>query len=448
MFSRVNLLLGYSFFRVAAGLSVILLVFLGLFWMLATSVLEDTFFEANVAELYSLSAELERGDLHAHGDDVLWGVGDDIDPLIYQAFQENQGELHQWATDEAGDEREQDLFDEDDPGDGDRGEVDIFEFVHHGHHYIGEMSVVDGQLQYVALNVDHQFERIDDLNIGLFSVAVVTFISAAVLSYLFAVASQRKLVKIQAALSQLSAGDMGARCALPPGRDDISELAQSLDRALARLEIATEQTRLFGKNLAHDLRTPLARLRAHLERVEPHSDQLVAALREVDRVASIIDAMMRIARLQVDSSTVKFAPVNLARFAQRLHETYAPVLPAHKHLVLKVMGDSSVNADEVLLEQAVTNLLQNAIVYGGDTITLFTSAGEVGISDDGPGVPEAQFEEIIKPSVRLDSSRGSDGAGLGLAFVKAVSDHHGSALMIEALQPHGLKVSMRFDKTT
>ena len=141
MFSRVNLLLGYSFFRVAAGLSGILLVFLGLFWMLATSVLEDTFFEANVAELYSLSAELERGDLHAHGDDVLWGVGDDIDPLIYQAFQENQGELHQWATDEAGDEREQDLFDL--PWEsGDVALIDNYQVMHGRRPFSGRRSVL------------------------------------------------------------------------------------------------------------------------------------------------------------------------------------------------------------------------------------------------------------------------------------------------------------------
>lgn len=71
--------------------------------------------------------------------------------------------------------------------------------------------------------------------------------------------------------------------------------------------------------------------------------------------------------------------------------------------------------------------------------------GVIGISDDGPGVPEDQFAEIIKPSVRLDPSRGADGAGLGLAFVKAVADHHGARLAVEALMPRGIKFSLHFD---
>ena len=93
-----------------------------------------------------------------------------------------------------------------------------------------------------------------------------------------------------------------------------------------------------------------------------------------------------------------------------------------------------------MLEQAIANLLQNAIVHGGDCITLFTSNGVIGISDDGPGVPEDQFDEIIKPSVRLDPSRGEDGAGLGLAFVKAVADHHGARLAVEAVDAAGTQV--------
>ena len=120
-------------------------------------------------------------------------------------------------------------------------------------------------------------------------------------------------------------------------------------------------------------------------------------------------------------------------------------MPERKTLLLETDGDWVVRADEVLLEQAIANLLQNAIVHGGDCITLFTSNGVIGISDDGPGVLEDQFDEIIKPSVRLDPSRGEDGAGLGLAFVKAVADHHGARLALERLMPRGLKCSLQFD---
>ena len=119
-------------------------------------------------------------------------------------------------------------------------------------------------------------------------------------------------------------------------------------------------------------------------------------------------------------------------------------MPERKTLLLEVDGDWVIRADEVLLEQAIANLLQNAIVHGGDYITLFTSNGVIGISDDGPGVLEDQFDEIIKPSVRLDPSRGEDGACLGLAFVKAVADHHCARLVVEALTPRGIKFSLQF----
>jgi signal transduction histidine kinase len=304
----------------------------------------------------------------------------------------------------------------------------------------------DGQtLQYVAVNAEHQHERIEALNAAILFMTIAIFVSVMVVFYAIALSSQRKVTKIQTALDLLSDGDTGARCGLPQGNDDISSIAQQLDRALERLEVVTEQTRLFGKNLAHDLRTPLARLRASLEGSEKRHDDLTAALTEIDRIASIIDAMMRIARLQSEVSAASVTPLSLSSFAQRLYETYEPVLPERKTLLLEIDGDWVIRADEVLLEQAIANLLQNAIVHGGDFITLFTAKGVIGISDDGQGVPEDQFDEIIKPSVRLDPSRGEDGAGLGLAFVKAVADHHAARLVVEALTLRGIKFSLQFD---
>ena len=443
-------LFSYSYFRLAASLSGIFLVFQGLVWVLVTSSLEETFLEANISELYSLTLELEKGGLHAHGGDFIWGVGDNIDPSIQRAFKEEQsgGSVlfeadHNLEIDETvfglGDE-DQDFAD-DDEGDGNAFEWGLFEFVYNGQRYLGEMSSNEGTQQYVAVNIDHQHERIEALNVALLFTTIATFLIAMGISYAIAFASQRKVTKIQTALSLLSSGDMGARCDLPPSNDDVSNIAQRLDEALERLQAVTEQTKLFGKNLAHDLRTPLARLRASLEGINRDHD-VAPALAEVDRIALIVDGMMRIARLQSEANTTSLAPINLKSFAQRLHETYEPVLPERKTLVLEMDEDSVVMADEVLLEQAIANLLQNAIVYGGDCITLFGSNGAIGISDDGPGVPEDQFDEIIKPSVQLDPSRGAAGAGLGLAFVKAVADHHGGTLRLRGVSPKGFEASL------
>ena len=439
----LNALFRYSYFRLVASLSVVFLVFQGLVWVLATSTLEETFWEANITELYSLTLELERGGLHAHGDDVLWGVGDDIDPLIFEAFKHSRAEQDDWMESAGNEFAMQALSSEDEESN--YQDDELFNFTFEGKNYFGEMSLIAGKLRFVALNVDHQHRHLTNLNAGILGVTLATFLLLVAISYLMAVASQRRLAAIQRALSLLSDGDLSARCDLPPNNDDLSTISLQLDDALERLEVVTEQTRLFGRNLAHDLRTPLARLRASLEGSQKSHDDFAATLTEVDRIASIIDAMMRIARLQSEVSTASVTPLPLNSFAQRLYETYEPVLPERKTLLLETDGDWVIRADEVLLEQAIANLLQNAIIHGGDCITLFTSKGVIGISDDGPGVPEDQFAEIIKPSVRLDPSRGADGAGLGLAFVKAVADHHGARLAVEALMPCGIKFSLHFD---
>ena len=444
-------LIRQSYFRLAASLLGVFLVFQGLVWALVSSTIEDTFWEG---ELHALTLQLEMGQLHDHGGDVLWGVGDNIDPSIRGAFMDGKREdtflpgfvsvleLYE-AVFHVEDEDLQ--LEDSDEEEGSLAWGEIFEFAYEGESYIGEMSS-DGQtLQYVAVNAEHQHERIEALNAAILFMTIAIFVSVMVVFYAIALSSQRKVTKIQTALDLLSDGDTGARCGLPPGNDDLSSIAQQLDRALERLEVVTEQTRLFGKNLAHDLRTPLARLRASLEGSEERHDDLTAALTEVDRIASIIDAMMRIARLQSEVSAASVKPLSLSSFAQRLYETYEQVLPERKTLLLEIDGDWVIRADEVLLEQAIANLLQNAIVHGGDFITLFTAKGVIGISDDGQGVPEDQFDEIIKPSVRLDPSRGEDGAGLGLAFVKAVADHHAARLVVEALTLRGIKFSLQFD---
>lgn len=455
MFSIPKFVFRHSFFRLAAGFSAIFLIFQCLFWLLIVSSLEETFWEANVSELYALTLELERGDLHGHGEDVLWGTGVDIHPTIQGAFNEEQRKELEWVDRDdifevyegffGAKERSQEV-EGGGEGQDDLSEWEIFEFTYEGSNYFGTMRADHEEWQYVALNIDHQLERVESLNAGMFYTVAATFFLAIVISYFIARSSQRKISKIQTALSMFAEGDLNARCNLSAVDDDISSIGRSLDGAFVRLQVVTEQTRLLGRNIAHDLRTPLARLRATLEGMNTtSSDKQSLALNEVDRIASIIDAMMRIARLQGETNMATFRHIDLKSFAQRLYETYAPILPPEKALVLDIHGEISIQADEVLLEQAIANLLQNAIVYGGDSITLFTSNRAIGISDDGPGVPEDQFDEIIKPSVRLDPCRGEDGAGLGLAFVKAVADHHDARLVIEALTPRGLKFSLQFD---
>jgi signal transduction histidine kinase len=118
--------------------------------------------------------------------------------------------------------------------------------------------------------------------------------------------------------------------------------------------------------------------------------------------------------------------------------------------VLENKSTGYVTADRQMLIQAVANLIQNAIVHGGDEITLFAQTDRsievLGVFDNGKGVPADQYDEIIKPMVRLDTARKTDGTGLGLALVRAVADRHGAQLQLSENKPSGLWATMKFSK--
>jgi len=199
-------LIRQSYFRLVASLSGVFLVFQGLVWVLVSSIIEETLWEANIAELYSLTLELERGHLHDHGGDVLWGVGDHIDPSIRRAFMDGKREdsflpgfVHVFELYEAVFHVEdEDLqFEDSAEEEGSLAWGEIFEFAYEGESYIGEMSS-DGQtLQYVAVKIDHQRERIEAVSAGIFFTTIITFVSLVAISYVIALSSQRKVQEIE-----------------------------------------------------------------------------------------------------------------------------------------------------------------------------------------------------------------------------------------------------------
>ena len=204
------------------------------------------------------------------------------------------------------------------------------------------------------------------------------------------------------------------------------------------------QTRHLGASIAHDLRTPLARLHARLESL-PEGPERAAALAEAAQLSGIFDTVMRIARIEAQQGTDRFAPVDLALLASDLHDTFAPVVEdAGKRLRLDLAQPATLPGDRQMLVQALANLLQNALVHGGPEITLFARGRTIGVSDNGAGVPPETHAEIVKPMVRLDQARSTAGSGLGLALVRAVADRHGARLHLEPVTPSGLRVALKF----
>ncbi|MEO1637918.1 MAG: HAMP domain-containing sensor histidine kinase [Pseudomonadota bacterium] len=277
--------------------------------------------------------------------------------------------------------------------------------------------------------------------------ALVIAISLAI-GLVAGVLAQRRLARIDGTLTLLAAGDLSARTGNQRARDDLDDIARQLDRTAGELESLVAQTRHLSASLAHDLRTPLARLRSRLE-VLPDGPEREDALEEAARLSQIFDTIMRVARIEAAQGKDGFAPVDLGELVAELEEIFGPVVEDEgKTLRTAVSSPEHVQADRQMLVQAMANLIQNALVHGGKEITLIAKGAMIGVADNGDGVDPQQYGEIIKPMVRLDQARGTDGSGLGLALVRAVADRHGATLMLapqsEGEERPGLRVILKF----
>ncbi|MEY1554122.1 ATP-binding protein [Yoonia sp. R2331] len=296
----------------------------------------------------------------------------------------------------------------------------------------------------VAVPLEESEETRELLAGILWTTAAVVIVLALALGLGTGLLAQRRLRRINHTLGQLAAGDLTARTGHARNRDDLDDIARQLDVTAGALERLVTQTRHLGASIAHDLRTPLARLRAQLEML-PEDDARGAALEEAGKLAAIFDTIMRVARIEAAQGSDGFEPVSLADLAAELAEVFGPVIEdGGKTLTLDVGPAATVQADRQMLMQAMANLIQNALVHGGDAITLHARGLRLGLSDNGPGVPPEAYAEIVKPMVRLDAARSTEGSGLGLALVRAVAERHGARLDLGAANPTGLRVTLDF----
>ncbi|MEL6681252.1 MAG: HAMP domain-containing sensor histidine kinase [Pseudomonadota bacterium] len=278
----------------------------------------------------------------------------------------------------------------------------------------------------------------------LWTTAAVVMVLILAVGFVAGALAQVRLSRIDKTLGRLAQGDLSARTGHTRSKDDLDDVARQLDVTAAELERLVMQTRHLSASIAHDLRTPLARLQAQLEML-PDGEARGAALEESGRLSDIFDTIMRVARIEAAQGTDGFESVEISELLNEVAEIFGPVIEDEgKTLVVDVTEADRIQADRQMLVQALANLIQNALVHGGETITLFSNGTSFGVADNGQGVASDMFSEIIKPMVRLDAARTRDGSGLGLALVRAVADRHGAKLELSQNQPSGLKVTLNF----
>ncbi len=296
----------------------------------------------------------------------------------------------------------------------------------------------------IAVPLDDSEDALDLLGGVLWSTAGVVLVFVLLIGLGAGLLAQRRFQRIKVTLDDLAAGDLQARTGVSRSSDDLGDVALQLDATASELERLVVQTRNLSASLAHDLRTPLARLQARLEAL-PNGEERSAALEEASRLSGIFDTIMRVARIEAGQGHEGFEALKLGELAREVAEIFGPVVEDNaKTIILEVANPATLQADRKMLIQAMANLIQNAIVHGGSQITLFANGTSIGVSDDGEGVDPSHFEEIIKPMVRLDAARHSDGSGLGLALVRAVADRHNARLQLAQENPHGLRVTINF----
>ena len=257
----------------------------------------------------------------------------------------------------------------------------------------------------------------------------------------------RSIGGLNAVIGSVKGGDIRARVALTGAGDEFEELGGGLNDMLDRLEHSIGSLRHAGDAIAHDLRSPLTRLRTRLEvamlEVEAGKSDpkaaLAQALEDADGVLRTFTAVLSISRLQAAGSAPDQVSFDPGRLAADLVELYEPVCEDQGlDFKSEIAGGLAVKANREFLSQALANLLDNAIKYtpAGGAIMLRVrrrSSGEVefSVTDTGPGVPEDQRERVVERFVRLENSRNQPGAGLGLPLVAAVAEAHGGRLELD-----------------
>jgi signal transduction histidine kinase len=266
-----------------------------------------------------------------------------------------------------------------------------------------------------------------------------------------------RIEAINATSRSIMQSGLGKRIPLRGTRDEWDQLAENLNSMLDRVEALMAEVKQVSDNVAHDLRTPLTRMRGRLEKAynRPHNSDHDLALigdtmADLDAVLRMFSSLTRISQIEAGDRTSAFRTVNLAEIASEVVELFdAAAEDKRVHLNAVVDRPVLVTGDRDLLFDAVANLVDNAIKYGGTAGRVAVEVAQndgsavISVADDGPGIPTNERQNVFKRFYRLERNRRTPGNGLGLSLVAAVARLHGAGVEMMDNAP-GLKFRIRF----
>ena len=267
---------------------------------------------------------------------------------------------------------------------------------------------------------------------------------------------QRRFAAMSGVAEALIDGDLARRVPVRGASDDLDRLASTFNRMLDRIGQLMESLRQVSNDIAHDLRTPLTRLRQRLEAGLRHTDMerrgeaIEGALADLDAILETFAGLLRISEIEGGARRAAFRPLDLVATARLVVESFAPSAEeGGRTLSLVAEGPVAVEGDAELLAQLTVNLVENGLRHTpvGSHVRVVVSAGEAGprlsVVDDGPGVASAEHDRLFDRFYRLERSRSTPGSGLGLALVAAIAKLHGARVVLGDAGP-GLSAQVIF----
>ncbi len=266
---------------------------------------------------------------------------------------------------------------------------------------------------------------------------------------------RRMVAEVSATAEAIAGGDLSPRVRRTGRGDEFDRMAESINTMLERIARLMDGVRQVSNAIAHDLRTPITRARARLEDAALHARSeaelragVERAVADLDGVTAVFQALMRIAEIEVGARRSAFAEIDLGPLLADLADLYGAVAEEHGLTLLLAVPDTlAILGDRDLLQQAVANLLDNAIKFSpeGGRITLAAARLDrqvrLSVTDGGPGIPEADRPRATERFFRGETARHTPGSGLGLALVQAVALLHEGTLVLEDAHP-GLRATV------
>ncbi len=302
--------------------------------------------------------------------------------------------------------------------------------------------------------IERRKDIIDALSTALLALLSVGIMGGLIISF----QSIKRIDRISRTSQSIIAGKLDLRIPKTKYHDDIEDLGQNLNKMLDRINILMQGMREVTNDIAHDLRTPLTRLRANIETISLQTEgdiriQAEQALKETDNLLNTFSSLLRISHVESGANKLDKEVLNYTQTIYDVVDFYGVLAEEKQQKVnLSLEKDITIFADKTLLSQAIVNLFTNAVKYtpnkGRIRISLSSKnkMTELVIHDSGQGVPEADLNKITQRFYRLEKHRNTEnGNGLGLAMVKAIIDAHGGELMFK--NDIGLKAIIRLPLT-